>query len=186
MKQETLARAKELEEDIRDIRMAMTESSNSRHFAMLQNYGYDANRYNLPRWLTPKIMMVLGEERERLEHELENLTDENSDVQTDFEPTGKYNVEPKADDVEPLQKPKRMGFWKFLFVIVFIGLAIICGIEFVAIRNYQKSEAEWEQFETLWREKLDTCINRNERIYNQLNEFYDIRIKQLKEKIKEE
>lgn len=33
---------------------------------------------------------------------------------------------------------------------------------------------------TLMREKLDTCMNRNERIYEQLYDFQDIRIKQLK------
>lgn len=30
------------------------------------------------------------------------------------------------------------------------------------------------------REKLDTCMNRNERIFEQLYEFQDIRIKQIK------
>jgi hypothetical protein len=127
MKKETLARAKELEEDIRDIRMAMTESSNSRHFAMLEHYGYDARRNNLPKWLTPKIMVVLGEERERLEHELENLTDDEKEEQAEFEPTGKYNVEPKADEVEPSKKkrPKILSmFYALLMCLFYVALAI--------------------------------------------------------------
>ena len=73
MNKNTLARAKELEKDIDEITMAMKEQGESCHFAMLEHYGYDARKNHLPKWLTPKIMTILGEERERLEHELENL-----------------------------------------------------------------------------------------------------------------
>ena len=129
MKEETLARAKELEEDIRDIRMAMTERSNARHFAMLEHYGYDARRNNLPKWLTPKIMEVLGEERERLEHELENLTDDNSEP-TDFELTGNYNVEPHDDEVSEQEitkkkRPKVLSmFYALLMCMFYLALSI--------------------------------------------------------------
>ena len=127
MKKNTLARAKELEEDINEIRMAMTERSDARHFAMLEHYGYDAPRNNLPKWLTPKIMTILGEERERLEHELENLTDE-SEEQQDFEPTGKYNVEPKDNEVEHTQKKKRSTiltvFYALLLSLFYVALSI--------------------------------------------------------------
>jgi hypothetical protein len=129
MKEETLARAKELEEDIRDIRMAMTERSDARHFAMLEHYGYDARRNNLPKWLTPKIMKVLGEERERLEHELENLTDDNSKP-TDFEPTGKYNIEPHDDEVSEQERTKKKRpkvlsmFYALLLCLFYVALAI--------------------------------------------------------------
>ena len=123
MNKKTLARAKELEEDINEIRMAMTERSDARHFAMLEHYGYDARRNNLPKWLTPKIMTILGEERERLEHELENLTDE-SEEQQEFEPTGKYNVEPKADEVEPSKK-KKSFFWTDLLFSLLLCLFLV-------------------------------------------------------------
>ena len=126
MNKNTLARAKELEEDINEIRMAMTERSNARHFAMMEHYGYDARRNNLPKWLTPKIMTILGEERERLEHELENLTDE-SEEQQDFEPTGKYNVEPKDDEVEQPKKkrPKMLSmFYALLLCLFYVALSI--------------------------------------------------------------
>lgn len=130
MKKETLARAKELEEDINEIRMAMTERSDARHFAMMEHYGYDARRHNLPKWLTPKIMTILGEERERLEHELGNLTDE-SEEQQDFEPTGKYNVEPKDDEVEQPKKkcPKMFSmFYALLMCLFYVALAIATNI----------------------------------------------------------
>ena len=127
MKAKTLAKAKELEKDIRDIRMAMTESSNARHFAMLEHYGYDAHRNNLPKWLTPKIMVVLGEECERLEYELENLTDDNNEEQTNFEPTGKYNVEPKADETEPSKQPCKRKCDALWNTILFL-LGVIAGM----------------------------------------------------------
>ena len=129
MNKNTLARAKELEEDINEIRMAMTERSNARHFAMIEHYGYDARRNNLPKWLTPKIMTILGEERERLEHELENLTDE-SEEQQDFEPTGKYNIEPHDDEVSEQERTKKKRpkvlsmFYALLLCLFYVALSI--------------------------------------------------------------
>lgn len=66
-----------------------------------------------------------------------------------------------------------------LFALIFV-LVITCGIQQYRIQEYKQSEKEWVELSKLWREKLDTCMNRNERIYNQLYEFQDIRIKQLK------
>ena len=66
-----------------------------------------------------------------------------------------------------------------LLTIIFV-LAIICGIQQYEIQKYKQSETEWVELSKLWREKLDTCMNRNERIYDQLYKFQDIRIKQLK------
>ena len=66
-----------------------------------------------------------------------------------------------------------------LLTIIFV-LVIICGIQQYEIQKYKQSETEWVELSKLWREKLDTCMNRNERIYDQLYEFQDIRIKQLK------
>lgn len=68
-----------------------------------------------------------------------------------------------------------------LLLIVFVSFLIsLCIIQRYQIIQLEKSEAEWIELQKLWREKLDTCMNRNERIYDQLNEFKDIRIKQLK------
>lgn len=70
---------------------------------------------------------------------------------------------------------------KKTFLLTFIILlAVICVIQQRLIQDYKQSEEEWVELSKLWREKLDTCMNRNERIYNQLYEFQDIRIKQLK------
>jgi hypothetical protein len=66
-----------------------------------------------------------------------------------------------------------------LLVLIFV-LVITCAIQQYKIQEYKQSEKEWVELSKLWREKLDTCMNRNERIYNQLYEFQDIRIKQLK------
>jgi hypothetical protein len=66
-----------------------------------------------------------------------------------------------------------------LLVLIFV-LVITCGIQQYIIQEYKQSEEEWVELSKLWREKLDTCMNRNERIYNQLYQFQDIRIKQLK------
>lgn len=68
-----------------------------------------------------------------------------------------------------------------LLLVVFVSFLIsLCIIQRYQIIQLEKSEAEWIELQKLWREKLDTCMNRNERIYDQLNEFKDIRIKQLK------
>ncbi len=69
-----------------------------------------------------------------------------------------------------------------LLALIFV-LVITCGIQQYIIQEYKQSEKEWVELSKLWREKLDTCMNRNERIYNQLYEFQDIRIKQLKEEL---
>ena len=64
--------------------------------------------------------------------------------------------------------------------LLFLFLITIIGIQNYQIRNYKQSEKKWVELSKLWREKLDTCMNRNERIYEQLYQFQDIRIKQLK------
>ena len=62
----------------------------------------------------------------------------------------------------------------------FLALITIIGIQNYQIRNYKQSEKEWVRLSKLWQEELDTCANRNERIYEQLYQLQNIRIKQLK------
>jgi hypothetical protein len=69
---------------------------------------------------------------------------------------------------------------KIILLFVMFLLLLICCIQQAVIHDYKQSEEEWVELQKLWREKLDTCMNRNERIYQQLYEFQDIRIKQLK------
>ena len=64
--------------------------------------------------------------------------------------------------------------------LLFLALITIIGIQNYQIRNYKQSEKEWVELSKLWREKLYTCMNRNERIYEQLYQFQGIRIKQIK------
>lgn len=64
-------------------------------------------------------------------------------------------------------------------IIIFVGLIVVI-VQALQIREYRKSEEEWVKLSVMWREKLDTCMERNARIYEQLDEFKDIRIKQLK------
>lgn len=78
-----------------------------------------------------------------------------------------------SDFIKPFETA---GKW-----LLFIALIVIIGIQNYQIRNYEQSEQEWVELSKLWREQLDTCMNRNERIYEQLYQFQDIRIKQLKE-----
>ena len=66
-----------------------------------------------------------------------------------------------------------------LLALIFV-LVITCVIQQCIIQEYEQSDKEWVEFSKFLREKLDTCMNRNERIYEQLYEFQDIRIKQLK------
>lgn len=82
-------------------------------------------------------------------------------------------MDPGSDFIKPFVTA---GKW-----LLFIALIVIIGIQNYQIRNYEQSEQEWVELSKMWREKLDTCINRNERIYEQLYQFQDVRIKQLKE-----
>lgn len=90
MKKETLAKAKKLEEDIRLVKDATTyfrnqrwshwEYSNDRantfHFDFCKNYsGADYDCVHLPRWMNAKLMQVLYAELNRMEQELEVLSD---------------------------------------------------------------------------------------------------------------
>ena len=69
---------------------------------------------------------------------------------------------------------------KIILLALTFALIVVCGIQQYIINGYKQSEDEWVELSKKWREKLDTCVNRNERIYEQLYKFQDIRIKQLK------
>ena len=90
MKEETLAKAKAIEENICDVKKAMDLRSDVSHYALLEHYGPGASVYHLPRRLNDKIVALLADELERMEHQLEVLSDDNDAEQDSFEPTGKY------------------------------------------------------------------------------------------------
>ena len=68
-------------------------------------------------------------------------------------------------------------FW--MIITVFLSVQTI-----TLKQKYQDSEKEWERLSKVWREKLDTCMERNARIYDQLYKYQDIRIQQLKDEKK--
>ena len=133
MKKETLKRANEIERAIDGIMFAMETTRESRHFAMMEHYGLDAVPRRLPKSLTPKIMRLLNEERERLEQELERLHDDNLDNHEEFVPTGKYNEEEHPNKEEqPTTQEEKHGmiwklFWSLVLCVMLIGASILAN-----------------------------------------------------------
>ena len=89
MDKETLARAKELEEDIRQMESALSyykrgrwscdinDSASTFHFEFCKNWSHrDADMQDLPTWLNKPLMEVVERELERCKHELDNLGNE--------------------------------------------------------------------------------------------------------------
>ena len=90
MNKETLAKAKNLEEDIEAMETALgyyksgtwsswgvNDSATTFHFAFHKHYGDgDAYRENLPRWLNKPLMEVVEREMNRCKAELESLGEE--------------------------------------------------------------------------------------------------------------
>ena len=89
MNKETLARAKELEEDIRQMELALSyhkrgrwshwginDRASSFHFEFCMNWSHrSADMQDLPTWLNKPLMEVVERELERCKHELETLGD---------------------------------------------------------------------------------------------------------------
>ena len=101
MKQETLNRAKALENDIDAIAAAIRVSGYGKnsHYESLPDYGSDINAC-LPSWLNDKINTLLTDERTRLMEELEALTDDSETVPSDKRPEkkrlfGNLGIEPR-------------------------------------------------------------------------------------------
>ncbi|MBO6256216.1 MAG: hypothetical protein J6O49_21655 [Bacteroidaceae bacterium] len=69
---------------------------------------------------------------------------------------------------------------KLLFLSLFIMSVMFNVVQVHVINEQEETLLLQDSCITLMREKLDTCMNRNERIYEQLYDFQDIRIKQLK------
>ena len=90
MKKETLEKAKAIEDDIRSIEKAMEIHKDTRHFEFVEHYGPDARSIKMPRSMNNKLLAVLAEERERLEHELEMLSDNMPMEQGDWQPMYTY------------------------------------------------------------------------------------------------
>lgn len=94
MDKETLARAKELEEDIRQMEFALSyykrgswshwginDRASSFHFEFCKNWSHrDADMQDLPTWLNKPLMEVVERELERCKAELGNLGNDKPSV----------------------------------------------------------------------------------------------------------
>ena len=90
MDKDTLARAKKLEEDIRQMESTLSyhkrgrwshwginDRASSFHFEFCKNWGHSsADMQDLPTWLNKPLMEVVERELERCKHELDNLGNE--------------------------------------------------------------------------------------------------------------
>lgn len=183
MKQETLKKANNLEHYISEY-TDLLRSRKADYYTMLIKIScaysntHDEYHGRVSKELWDKMLDVVESERTKARRRLAALSDD-SEEGAEAEVTEDTTEETASND-ESEPKQKRISIWRWLFAMLFAGLIVLCCIQFKAIRNYQESEDEWVRLSKLWREKLDTCMNRNERIYEQLYQFQDIKIKQLK------
>ena len=155
MDKETLAKAKELEEDIREMETALKYYKNGRwgnwgindtastfHFAFHKHYGEgSAYREDLPRWLNKPLMEVIERELERCKHELEMLGDgRKTDVVDDAEEEVEIPVMPTGVCNKPHEETwkdrsvktiDRMISW-MLYSMTFCFLFGVAGLELSA------------------------------------------------------
>ena len=104
MNKETLARAMELEEDIRQMESALSYYKRGRwshwdindragtfHFEFCKNWSHrDTDMQDLPTWLNGPLMEVVERELGRCKHEFEELTDVPEAGQGEWQPTKVY------------------------------------------------------------------------------------------------
>lgn len=149
MKKETLARAKELEEDIKQMESALSyykggrwshwdigDSASSFHFELCKNLARrSADIQELPTWLNKPLMEVVERELERCKQELEMLGSEQEEIHGD-ETTYKTKDGIQASDIRedewklPKKKrPKALSmFYALLLCLFYVALAIGANI----------------------------------------------------------
>lgn len=166
MKKETLAKAKELEEDIRLVKYATTYFRNQRwshwdlndsadtfHFEFCKNYSEKSSDcVHLPRWMNSKLMQVLYAELNRMEQELEELGDadtggatqkENEIPHNEWQPVYQYK---EGDYVVLQNKPQRRSlnrkFTRFLenAIVFLLYAAIFCLLLGIALPTLSTRE----------------------------------------------
>lgn len=161
MDKETLARAKELEEEIRQMESALSyykrgrwshwginDRASSFHFEFCKDWGHSsADMQDLPTWLNKPLMEVVERELERCKHELETLTDDSAEIITDAPEAGRHTLDPSMAAMAAsfkLDKPHeatwkdnavrtidRMISW-MLYSMTFCFLFIVAGLELSA------------------------------------------------------
>ena len=149
MNKETLARAKKLEEDIRQMESALSyytrgrwshwginDRASSFHFEFCKNWSHDsADMQDLPTWLNKPLMEVVERELERCKHELETLGSEqeknNIKPGDEFPDKTKDGIQASAvyEDEwklpEKKKRPKTLSmFYALLLCLFYVALAI--------------------------------------------------------------
>ncbi len=77
--------------------------------------------------------------------------------------------------------PKRLKYITMFFISVIVFLCVLIWIQRDEINHCHKTIETWEELSVKWREKLDTCYERNQRIYDELYNLQEYKIMKLKE-----
>jgi len=155
MNKETLAKAKQLEEDIRQMKNALSyykqgtwshwDWQNDRpstfHFAFMKNYsGEIYDREDLPRWLNKRLMAVVEEELHRTERELEMLGDDTAIPQGEYQQPDNYQPDDTVTDGEGNMyvckkddDPKKRKSLLMRFLENMVGIGIYAWVFFILI-----------------------------------------------------
>lgn len=140
MNKETLARAKELEQDIQEMEFALSyyksgqwshwginDKASSFHFEFCKNWSHDsADRQDLPTWLNKPLMEVVERELERCEHELETLGSEQEGNSNKTANELHESFVPADEEKQPKKKrPKILSmFYALLMCLFYVALTI--------------------------------------------------------------
>ena len=144
MNKETLARAKELEEDIRQMESALSyykrgmwshwdinDRASSFHFEFCKNWSHNsADMQDLPTWLNKPLMEVMERELERCKTELETLGSE-QEGNPDKTVNGLHASAVFVDEQEQPKKkrPKVLSmFYALLMCLLYVALAVGANI----------------------------------------------------------
>ena len=150
MNKETLARAKELEEDIQQMEFALSyykrgrwshwginDSASSFHFEFCKNWSrHAADMQDLPTWLNKPLMEVVEELLERCKYELETL-----DTEQEVYPDNHVNgLRASAMFVDEEEQPKKKRpealniFYSLLLCLLYV--AIIIGVNILSYKLF--------------------------------------------------
>lgn len=160
MNKETLAKAKELEEDIQQMEFALSyykrgqwnhwginDRASSFHFEFCKNWSYNsAGRQDLPIWLNKPLMEVVERELERCKHKLETLGSEQEGNSDKTANELHKSFVPADEEGQPKKKrPKVLiMFYALLMCLFYVTLTIgfnilshklfgwYCGIDSIA------------------------------------------------------
>ena len=147
MKKETLARAKELEEDIQKMESVLSyykggrwshwdiynDRASSFHFEFCKDFAHtSADMQDLPTWLNKPLMEVVERELERCKHELETLGSEQEEIHDNpgDETTDKTkDIREDEWELPKKKRPKALSmFYALLLCLFYVALAIGANI----------------------------------------------------------